>query len=238
MVSAPVPPVMVSTLATVGVGEVGQGELVGAGAEVDGAAGLGRAEGDRVGAACRRSASRRCEPSACWRVGEGQAVGAGAEVDGAGRDRRAPAVMVSAPVPPVMVSMLIDGQRVVAESPKREAVGAGAEVDAAASQTVPSVTVSAPVPPVRVSTLETVTRVGAVGEGQLVGAGAEVDGRPDERRAERDGVGLRAAGDRLDVRDRHGVGAVASVRLSVPAPRLMCRCKAVASVRCRRRCRR
>ena len=39
--------------------------------------------------------------------------------------------------------------------------------------------------------------------------------------AERDGVGIGAAGDGLDVGDGGGVGEVAEGQLSVPAPRLM-----------------
>ena len=84
---------------------------------------------------------------------------------------------------------------------------------------VPRVMVSAPVPPVRVSTLETVAGVGDVGEGQLVGAGAEIDAAAGERRAQRDGVGAGAAGERLDVGDGGVLAKLPKGQVSVPAPR-------------------
>ena len=67
-------------------------------------------------------------------------------------------------------------------------------------------TVSAPVPPVMVSTLETVTLLVPLASVSVSVPSDEVDGA-GQRRAERDGVGLRAAGDGLGVRDRGGVGA-------------------------------
>ena len=106
-------------------------------------------------------------------AGQHQLVGAGAEVDGAGGDA-APSVMVSAPVPPVMVSAL-ETVTVLAPFARVEGVGAGAEVDDAGGTAVPRVMVSAWLPPVTVSTLETVTVLAPVGERQAVGAAIEVD---------------------------------------------------------------
>ena len=84
MVSAPVPPMMVcDVLDRAGVGDIGQGELVGAGAEVDRlAVGERSAEGDGVGAGAAGDASRRWQTvSGVGEVAEGEAVAAGAEVD-------------------------------------------------------------------------------------------------------------------------------------------------------------
>ena len=77
-----------------------------------------------------------------------------------------PRVMVSAPVPPMMVSTLLTVP-VLAPLARVSCVGAGAEVDGMpVVSAAPRVTVSAPVPPVMVSTLVTVRGVGDVAKGQ------------------------------------------------------------------------
>ena len=103
MVSAPVPPVSVSTLETVAdVGEVAEGQRVGAGAEIDRAGGDGGAERDRVGTGAAGDgldvgdgggvgevaerelsvpAPRSMVPPVTWR-GERDGVGAGAAGEG------------------------------------------------------------------------------------------------------------------------------------------------------------
>ena len=61
MVSAPVPPVRVSDVADgEGIGAVGEGQCVLAGAEVDGAAGEGGGEGDDIGAGAAARVCWRC----------------------------------------------------------------------------------------------------------------------------------------------------------------------------------
>ncbi len=95
-----------------------------------------------------------------------------------------PRVMVSSPVPPVMVSMLAT-VAVLAKLPRVSvSLPAPRSMEPLATAAA-RVTVSAPVPPVRVSTLADGGGVGAVGQGELVGAGAEIDGAA-ARGAERD----------------------------------------------------
>ena len=132
-VSLPVPPVMVSTLETVRLlVPLTRVSLSRAAAEIDGAAGERRAKRDRVGAAAAGDGLDGGHGQRCWRrrrTASGVSR-AGAQIDGAGCHAPCPAVTVSSPVPPVMVSMLDDGQRVVAGGRQRQRVGAGAEVDA------------------------------------------------------------------------------------------------------------
>ena len=82
-VSAPVPPVMVSTLATVrGVGDVAEGQAVGAGAEVD--ASRWRSAAPRVMVSAPVPpvmVSTLDDGGGVGAVGEGQGVAAGAEID-------------------------------------------------------------------------------------------------------------------------------------------------------------
>ena len=80
--------------------------------------------------------------------------------------------------------------------------------------------VSAPVPPMMVSMLADRDGVGAIGEGERVAAGAEIDGAAGEGGAEGDDVGAGAADEGVDVADGAGVGGVAPrVSLLVPVPR-------------------
>src|SRR4030095_5767217 len=73
-----------------GVGAVGQGQAVAAGAEVDLYGGLGGAEGEGVFLAAAGDRLRvRDGQRVAARGGERQAVRAGAEIDGAGPLRRA-----------------------------------------------------------------------------------------------------------------------------------------------------
>ena len=81
-VSLPVPPVMVSMLATDRrIGAVGKRQGVVAGAEIDGAAGDGGGEGDGVGAGAADQRADVADGAGVAAVGEGQLVGAGAEID-------------------------------------------------------------------------------------------------------------------------------------------------------------
>ena len=143
-----------------------------------------------------------------------QLVGAAAEVDRALREQRPSSVMVSSSVPPMSVSTLAS-EPVLTKSP--------------------SVRLSEPAPRSMLSpVLKTERqrhrigaadardrldvghrqRVGEVAEGELVGAGAEIDRRVRGDGAQRDGVVVRAAEDALDVRDRGRVGDVLSVSVS------------------------
>ena len=85
-----------------------------------------------------------------------------------------PRVTVSAPVPPVMVSMLAT-VAVLAKLPKRQVSLPAPRSMLALDTAAPRVTVSLPVPPVMVSTLATVAELVPLAEGQRVAAGAEVD---------------------------------------------------------------
>ena len=124
-------------------------------------------------------------------------------------------VTVSAAVPPVMVSMLAT-VAVLAKPPRVSAsLPAPRSIEALAAAAV-RVTVSAPVPPVTVSMLARRGTVGAVGEGQRVAAGGEVDGAGGERGAEGDGVGAGAADHGLDVAERAGIGRVGQGQLVRP----------------------
>ena len=117
-----------------------------------------------------------------------------------------PRVTVSAAAPPVRVSTLVT-VAVLAKLPRVSlSVPAPRSIEALEAM-APRVTVSAPVPPVMVSTLVTVSGVGAVGEGQGVAAGAEIDGAVGDGGAEGDGVGAGAADDGLDVAEGAGVAA-------------------------------
>ena len=81
--------------------------------------------------------------------------------------------------------------------------------------TVPSGTVSAFEPPTMLSTFEIVTDVGRRAERHLIGAVAEIDQALRDLSREGDDVGAGAANERLDVRDRAGVGRVGERQLVV-----------------------
>ena len=118
--------------------------------------------------------------------------------------------MVSAALPPVMVSVLAT-VAVFAKLP-REGEGvlpAPRSIEALTKAAAPTVTVSAPAPPTMVSILAAVMEVGAVGESELVAAGAEIDGAAGQAVLQGDGIGAGATDQRVDVADGAGVGEVA-----------------------------
>ena len=158
-----------------GVGEGGEGQLVGAGAEVDRGIGRRGTQGDGVGAAAAGERFDVGDSTRCWRSSPVSACRCRAEVDGAVYDAGAE-VMVSAAVPPMMVSTLLmvpvlggrPGSVVVRRCRGRrpwrwsarcqgDGVGGGAAGDGLG--------------------VGDGGGVGEVAEGQRVGAGAEIDRR-------------------------------------------------------------
>ena len=114
--------------------------------------------------------------------------------------------MVSAPVPPVMVSVLAT-VAVLAKLPKvRLSLPAPRSMEALTAA-APRVMVSAPVPPISVVVFLTVPVLATLARVSLLAAGAEVDRHGGgQRAAQGDGVGAGAAGDGLGVGDGRGVG--------------------------------
>ena len=127
---------------------------------------------------------------------------------------------VSLSRPPTIVSTF-DTEPVLAKSPSVQGVGAGAEVEAVSRAEDLSAERDACRHRAADQRLDVGDRrhVGEVAEGQLVGAGAEID-RGVVRQCQSVIVSApeppRSA---LDVRDRDRVGEVAERQLSVPAPR-------------------
>ena len=138
-----------------GVGEVAEGQRVAAGAEVDAGVAGGGAQGDGVGAGAADQCVDVLDRAGVGDVGQGQLLLPAPRSTDMPVVSALPRVMLSVPVPPVMVSVLAT-VAVLAKLPRVRRVAAGAEVDAGVGDRGARVTVSLPVPPMMVSTLATV----------------------------------------------------------------------------------
>ncbi len=112
-----------------GICAVGEGQGVGAGAEIDGAVGDGGGEGDGIGAGAADQCAGVADGAGVGGVCQGQRVAAGAEIDRQAVVSAVVSVMASLPVPPVMVSVLAT-VAVLVPFAEGQRVAAGAEIDA------------------------------------------------------------------------------------------------------------